>query len=123
MDWAGNTLVASVTVQIVGAGNYCDNRYGASTCTGMGELAITVSTARSIVLYMKMGMSMQQAGMEALRDLAYLGHAPGRYMNILALTPNGHHAGFTTVPGKLYIYMDWTVEEPTSAERTQLPAH
>ncbi len=25
---------------IVGAGNYCDNRYGAAACTGMGEIAI-----------------------------------------------------------------------------------
>jgi len=38
---------------IIGAGNYCDNRYGAVACTGMGELAIRVSTARSVVLYLK----------------------------------------------------------------------
>jgi isoaspartyl peptidase/L-asparaginase-like protein (Ntn-hydrolase superfamily) len=106
---------------IVGAGNYCDNRYGASACTGMGEMAITVSTARSVVLYMKMGMSMQDAGAEALRDLAYLGNAPGRYMNIVALTPDGRHAGFTTVAGKQYIYMDSSVDEPTTVMRSQLP--
>ncbi|MCB9160531.1 MAG: isoaspartyl peptidase/L-asparaginase [Caldilineaceae bacterium] len=45
---------------IIGAGNYCDNRYGGAACTGMGELAIRVSTARSLVLYMKMGMSLRK---------------------------------------------------------------
>ncbi len=47
---------------IIGAGNYCDNRYGAVACTGMGELAVRVSTARSLVLYLKMGMTLQEAG-------------------------------------------------------------
>ncbi len=33
----------------------------------MGELALRVSTARSLVLYMKLGMSLHEAGLEALR--------------------------------------------------------
>src|SRR5262249_11928586 len=37
---------------IIGAGNYCDNRYGAVACTGRGEMAIRAATARSVVLYM-----------------------------------------------------------------------
>ena len=61
---------------IIGAGNYCDNRYGAVGCTGMGELAIRVSTARSIILYMKMGMSLEEAGLESLRDLGELERMP-----------------------------------------------
>ncbi len=60
---------------IVGAGNYCDNRYGAAACTGMGELAIRVSTARSLILYMKMGMSLHAAGQECLADLTDLDSA------------------------------------------------
>ena len=106
---------------IIGAGNYCDNRYGAVACTGMGELAIRVSTARSVVLYMKMGMALLEAGLEALRDLSFLGSAPGRYMNILAMMPNGAHAGYTTVPGKQYIYMAAGMDEPTLTERINLP--
>ncbi len=105
---------------IIGAGNYCDNRYGAAACTGMGELAIRVSTARSLVLYMKSGMPLREAGAEALRDLWQLGSEPGRYMNIVALTPQGDHAGFTTVPGKQYIYMSSTMEEPALADRILL---
>ena len=42
---------------IIGAGNYCDNRYGGAACTGMGELAIRVSTARSCSTASRMASS------------------------------------------------------------------
>lgn len=103
---------------VVGAGNYCDNRYGAVACTGMGELAIRTSTARSMVLYLKMGMSLREAGLEALRDLAYLENQPGQRMNIVAMTPDGDHAGFTTDPGKEYLYFRGDMAEPALAART-----
>ena len=106
---------------IIGAGNYCDNRYGAVGCTGMGELAIKVSTARSLILYMKMGMSLHEAGLESLRDLTALPQVAGRYMNIVALTPDGGHAGFSSVPDKLYMVMTDEMSAPELAERTCLP--
>lgn len=102
---------------LIGSGNYCDNRYGAAACTGMGELAIRAGTARSIALYLKQGFSLTQAGCEALRDLAPLNAGPGQYMNIIALTPEGEHAGFTTVPGKQYLYMTAEMDAPALAER------
>jgi beta-aspartyl-peptidase (threonine type) len=105
---------------VIGAGNYCDNRYGAAACTGMGELSMRVCTARSLVLYMKMGMSLHDAGMEALRDLAYLSPPPRQYMNIVALSPTGEHGGFSTVPGKKYLYMTGDMEAPTLEERSVL---
>ena len=46
---------------IIGAGNYCDNRFGAAACTGFGEMAIRTSAARSALLYLKTGMSIAQA--------------------------------------------------------------
>lgn len=57
---------------IVGAGLYADNRYGACGCTHVGEMTIRVCTARSVVLYMKAGASVEEACLEALRDLAGL---------------------------------------------------
>lgn len=102
---------------IVGAGNYADNRYGAAACTGRGELAIRVSTARSIVLYMKMGMPLIEAGLEALRDLVYLQPAPGNYMNMVAMTPDGQVAGFASAPDRHYLYMHGGMESPQLGER------
>jgi L-asparaginase len=54
---------------IIGAGNYCDNRYGAAACTGFGEMAIRTSAARSVLFYVKMGMSVQEALEAVATDL------------------------------------------------------
>jgi beta-aspartyl-peptidase (threonine type) len=107
---------------LIGAGNYCDNRYGAVACTGMGELAIRASTARSLVLYLKAGQPLVEAGLEALRDLLPLEAGEGQYMNIVTLTPAGEHGGFTTVAGKQYLYQRGDMREPVLAERHTLPA-
>jgi L-asparaginase / beta-aspartyl-peptidase len=57
---------------IIGAGLYVDDRFGAAGCVGHGELAIRAVTARSVVLYMKMGASVQEAVHEAAHDLRRL---------------------------------------------------
>jgi len=54
---------------IIGAGSYADDRYGAAACIGQGELTIRAGTSRSVVLYMKMGMTVEEAVREAARDL------------------------------------------------------
>lgn len=105
---------------IIGAGNYCDNRYGAVACTGMGELAIRASTARSVILYLKQGMSLRAAGFEALRDLQALDHEYDYRMNFIALTPTGEHAGFTTRTSGQYLFMTAAMVEPAFAERAPL---
>ena len=90
---------------VIGAGNYADSRYGAAACTGMGEMAIRASTARSVVLYLKMGYSLEAAGVQAMQDLRDLG---GRFiseMNIIAMDRDGHPAGFSSAQGKTCIYL------------------
>lgn len=57
---------------VIGAGLYADQRYGACGCTHTGEMAIRAGTARSVVLYMQKGASVQEACGEALRDLERL---------------------------------------------------
>ena len=57
---------------IIGAGSYADSRYGAAACTGAGEMTIRCATARSVVLFMRMGMSVEDAVDEAARDLVSL---------------------------------------------------
>ena len=100
---------------IIGAGNYCDNRYGAAACTGRGEMAIRASTARSVVLYMKQGMSLQDALAEAMRDLWALEDPYYGGMNIVALDAAGNPAAAANQDAT-YIYMtddmDTYVEQP-----------
>ena len=57
---------------IIGSGSYADSRYGACACTGTGEMAIRCGTARSVVLYMKSGMSVGEAVLEAANDMRAL---------------------------------------------------
>jgi len=57
---------------IIGAGSYADSRHGAAACTGAGEMAIRCATARTVVLLMRMGMSVEEAVNEAACDLATL---------------------------------------------------
>ena len=54
---------------VIGAGNYADNRYGAASCTGFGEMTIRTSTARSVLLYAKMAQPIAAAVRAALDDL------------------------------------------------------
>ena len=45
---------------VVGAGGYADPRWGACASTGTGEVTVRTSAARSVVLYMKMGMGVSE---------------------------------------------------------------
>ena len=100
---------------VIGAGNYCDNRYGAAACTGRGEMAIRASTARSVVLYMKMGMSLTDALSEAMRDLWSLKDAYYGNMHIVGLDRDGNPGAASNYSSN-FIYqrddMETYVEEP-----------
>jgi beta-aspartyl-peptidase (threonine type) len=81
---------------LIGAGNYADNRYGAAACTHYGELAIRAATARSVVLYMKMGMSIEEACREGMRDLQPLLQTCGGAMTTVAIDRSGKPFGITS---------------------------
>lgn len=90
---------------VIGAGNYCDGRYGAATCTGFGELAIRAGTARSIVTALANGSSLDVACRAAMEDLSTLGgvDASSLIMHLVAVDASGNHAGFTTREGATYV--------------------
>lgn len=87
---------------IIGAGNYADNRFGAAACTGTGEMAIRACTAHSLVFYLKMGMSIDKAGEQAMIDLRDLGGPYISRMNLIAMDKDGNHCGYTSMAGKSY---------------------
>lgn len=102
---------------LIGAGNYADDRYGAAACTGWGELAIRAGTARSLVLYLKHGMSLEAACRAAFADLDDLGVPPERLlMNLFAIDTQGGICAVSSVPGRSYVYrrdgMDAYAEAP-----------
>lgn len=103
---------------IIGAGNYADNRYGAAACTGWGELAIRASTARSLVLYLKQGMCLEEACRESFNDLADLHEDPSQLMmNLVALDKDGNHCAISTNPDASYVYQSDGMETHASLPR------
>lgn len=106
---------------LIGAGIYADNRYGAAACTGLGEMAILACTAHSVILYLKMGLSLEEAGRQAMEDLHFLAapyHGP---LNIVALDKNGRHAAFSNREERTYIYMTEEMDEPEELPRIVVP--
>lgn len=103
---------------IPGAGNYCDDRFGAAACTGLGELAIRAGTARSVVAALAGGAAPEQAGREALLDVWMLSpehrEAP---MNVVVLDVSGRHCGLSTEPGGTYVWRDERSGGPVRTER------
>jgi beta-aspartyl-peptidase (threonine type) len=101
---------------IIGAGLYADNRYGAVACAGVGEMAMRTCTAHSVVAYMSMGLSLREAGRRAMVDLHHL--ALPRPMGFIVVDRNGHHAGFSNIEGRTYVYMTGDMDEPKEVPRT-----
>jgi beta-aspartyl-peptidase (threonine type) len=104
---------------VIGAGNYCDARYGAAACTGFGELAIRAGTARTVVAQLAGGRSLDEAGRHALHDLAALDvPRPQLIMHLVAIDAAGNHAGFTTRKGATYVFRSDGMATHETAERT-----
>ena len=102
---------------IVGAGNYCDTRYGGAACTGFGELAMRCVTAKTAVDRLAAGASPAEAARAAIADANALESA-GTRLNIVVLAPNGEHAAATTRRGVQYAYQRAGMRVPALAPRT-----
>ena len=99
---------------IVGAGNYCDSRYGAAACTGYGELAIRNVTAKTAVDRLAGGMPPDMVARAAIADANELEDAA---FNIVVLSPKGVHASATNRQGRRYVWMTTRMDEPTLEAR------
>ena len=102
---------------VVCAGSYADNRWGAAASTGTGEVVLRTAGARSIVLYMKMGMDLEEAVKEALFDLRDLDDPYTDHIAMIALDRRGHHAGYAHRPSERYAVMD---DEMEAAEEVSM---
>jgi beta-aspartyl-peptidase (threonine type) len=100
---------------IIGAGGYADNRYGAAACTGRGEMAICLSTARSVVLYMKLGMRVEEACVEAMSDFTALQDPYAGGISIRAIDSEGHPAGASNRENRFLWHWHDGMGEPAKA--------
>jgi L-asparaginase len=77
---------------IPGAGFYADSRYGAAACTHTGEMTMRCATARTIVLAMKLGYSLDDAVKLAVEELDELTTGFLAGVVIHAVDAKGNHA-------------------------------
>ena len=109
---------------LIGAGSYCDDRYGACACTGLGEWAIRAGTARSVVYALKTGLSLEDACADAMTDLETIPLPPDiePVMNLIALDRHGSHTAYTTAEGRAYVWQtpDMAAYETTPRTRVTL---
>jgi L-asparaginase / beta-aspartyl-peptidase len=95
---------------IIGAGSYADSRYGACACTGAGEIAIRCGTARSVVLYIRLGMTVDKAVREALNDMRALKGGLMGQITLHAIDIKGNHKVLTINGDASNSYWLWTAE-------------
>jgi len=101
---------------LIGAGSYADSRYGACACTGAGEMAIRCGTARSVVLYMKAGASVDEAVREAAQDMRALKGGLISRITIHAIDRDARHKVIAVNGDGSQTYWHWQggMERPMS---------
>jgi beta-aspartyl-peptidase (threonine type) len=104
---------------IVGAGNYCDTRYGGACCTGYGELAIRNVTAKTAVDRLASGVSPDDVARRAIEDASVLDDAA---FNIVVLSSDGTHAAASNRGDRRYAWQRTDMDAPEIPPRTFVPA-
>jgi L-asparaginase len=99
---------------IIGAGSYADSAYGAAACTHTGEMTMRAGTARAVVLYLKMGLSLEAAVDEAAADLGRLHGGQLAGVVIHAIDRQGQHRVVAVNCPEEIAYWIWSegMEEP-----------
>jgi beta-aspartyl-peptidase (threonine type) len=101
---------------IIGAGNYCDTRYGGACCTGYGELAIRNLTAKTAVDRLGSGMSAAEVARSAIADVNALDDAA---FNIVVLAADGSHAAASN-RDRQYAWQRADMTEPVLTARARV---
>ncbi len=99
---------------IVGAGNYCDSRYGGACCTGFGELAIRNVTAKTAVDRLARGMPAAEVARNAIADVNTLDDAA---FNIVVLAADGSHAAASNRKDRRYAWQRTDMDAPETPAR------
>lgn len=111
---------------IIGAGNYADSRYGAAACTGRGEMAIRAASAHSVVMYLRQGMSLEEALRAAMIDLRSLVDPfaeRDNVMNIVAMDRTGAVLAASTSKKARFVFQTTEMDTYEERDRLYVPLH
>jgi len=99
---------------IPGAGYYADSRYGAAACTHTGEMTMRCGTARTIVLALRLGHTLDQAVQLAIDELSELttGFLSGVVIHAIDAVGNHRVVSFRCDQAIRYWYWDERMSAP-----------
>ncbi len=104
---------------IIGAGNYCDSATGGACCTGYGELAMRLLTAKTAVDRLAAGLRPATVARRAIVDANRLADVP---FNVIVLAKDGTHASATNRAGRRYAFMTSEMTGPAMRSRAAVRA-
>ncbi len=91
---------------IIGAGLYVDNRIGASTATGLGEIVLKNLSTFLVVELMRNGKSPQDACVEAIQRIIASYKIKKDQVGLIAINKVGEIGAASILPGFFYSYTD-----------------
>lgn len=99
---------------LIGSGLYSDNRSGAATATGRGEIAIKLGLSRTICLMMENGMSASKAAVTCVRMASSRLHG---HAGIIAIDQRGGIAAVHNTAYMPWAYSSSSTKNPRIYER------
>ena len=87
---------------IIGASLYVNNKFGAATATGVGELVMKTLGAFLIVEFMRQGIHPQKACEKAIERIIEIPEHKDKQVGYLAINNNGEYGAFSIYPGFTY---------------------
>jgi L-asparaginase / beta-aspartyl-peptidase len=105
----------------IGAGNYCDDRYGAAACTGWGELAMRTVGAAGVVADLRHGLGLEEACRRMLTDLPDPGVGGEDVpLHVVAVDAKGEHLAASTTGESRYAIWEDGMTEPEERPRLRV---
>jgi len=105
---------------IIGCGTYADNKSGACSVTGLGEIAIRLTLASKVCSYMESGMDAQTAVEKAVQIVNERIKEPYRPIGLIALDINGGIGAAHNTLGMCWAYLRSGMKEPVASLKAKM---
>jgi beta-aspartyl-peptidase (threonine type) len=100
---------------LIGCGTYADNRAGACSATGVGEIAIRLVLSKTVCNYMENGKSAEKAVELAIELVNDRIKAEYNSMGLIAVDKKGRIGAAHNSPNMCWSYMMPNMKEPTAS--------
>ncbi|MCS7114001.1 MAG: isoaspartyl peptidase/L-asparaginase [Nitrososphaerota archaeon] len=100
---------------LIGCGTFADNRSGACSATGVGEIAIRLVLAKTVCNYMEHGKSAQEAVEEAIKLVSRRIAETPNHMGLIAVNTRGEIGAAHNTSNLCWAYITPEMYEPAAS--------